>query len=83
LEGIIAALRALQQEDVKSLLEIYKILTGNTYVDLTTESSIMWYMDDPEKLADVIIFNLKPIEVWDMEHLRNLNKTLLQFIQSA
>ncbi|MCX5667267.1 MAG: 6-phosphofructokinase [Candidatus Omnitrophica bacterium] len=75
LEGIIAALRAVQRNDREALLKIYAILTGIKI----TESM-------PEDIRDLIkrlIFTLPAVEIKDSSELRRLNDNLLEFIRSA
>lgn len=82
LEGILAALRALYQNDVETLITIYQILTGYS-IDDERADEITANIDDPKALADVIVFYLKPVEIRDTEDLRILNSKLLKFIYAA
>ncbi len=81
-EGIIAALRALHREDIRALLMLYEDLTGSKFTGYP-ESELLKRLNDPEKLAAIIVFNLKPVELYDMEVLKELNEQLLKFIRSA
>jgi len=81
LEGIIAALRALQQNNGQALIRLYEILTGTQFKG--DESAIIDNIEHPEILASIIIFNLKPIEIRNYEDLRKMNKNLLKLIQAA
>jgi len=81
LEGILAALRALQQENARALINLYEILTGQVFKG--SEADIIKYMENPKRLAGIIIFNLKPIEIHTYKDLEELNRTLLAFIRAA
>jgi len=76
LEGILAALRALQQNNTKAIIALYEILTGKLFSG--SEKEVLRCIEDPRRLADIIIFDLKPIEAEDYEEL-NLN--LHEFIE--
>lgn len=80
LEGVLAALRALQQEDAQGLITIYEILTGEPFKG--SERDIVKYMEDPWSLAKIIIFTLPP-GVKRYEDLVELNRILLEFIRAA
>jgi hypothetical protein len=81
LEGILAALRAIQQNNVQTLLSLYKMLTGEPFNG--TEDDIIKNIENPMRLARFIIFNLKPIEKLSGEDLKHLNDNLLKLIESA
>lgn len=81
LEGILAALRAIQQNNTQVLLNLYKMLTGEPFNG--TEDDIIKNIEDPMRLARFIIFNLKPIEKLSGEDLKHLNDNLLKLIESA
>lgn len=81
LEGIIAALRALQVKDTRALAGIYELMTGLSFTG--RDEDILKYADDPIRLAAFIVFNLKPIRVEDYEALRSFNRSLIELIRSA
>jgi len=82
-EGILAALRAMQMNKVDELMSLYEFLTGTRYDGKA--SDIRKFLNDPVKLAEVakFVFNLKPIKVLDLNDLRSMNKRLMQLMQSA
>ena len=81
IEGILAALRALQVENIPALLEIYKILTGKRFTKKRRD--IARYIDNPKKLATILTFKLKPIEPNNPDELHRLNERLLQLLHAA
>ncbi|GEM_PF-6439515 len=81
LEGILAALRALQQSNVDTLLRLYQVLTGQSFEG--DEEDIRKNIANPKQLASIIIFNLKPIEVQDFDELKRLNENLLKILRAA
>jgi glucosamine-6-phosphate deaminase len=81
LEGIIAALRALERGDAAALSRIYRILTGSPFKG--SQSDIVANIGDPKMLAMYMTFNLKPIVVEDYTELKRLNTRLLEFIRNA
>jgi len=81
LEGIIAALRALQSNNSIALIRLYEMLTGESCN--AKEEDIVKNIEDPRRLAAYIIFNLKPIAIHDTRVIGDLNKNLLQLIRSA
>ncbi len=82
LEGVLAALRALQNNNARALIEIYRILTGSAFLGYTADD-ILAKINDPEKLADIITFGLTPVEIPDDDYLTELNGRLLEFIYAA
>jgi predicted NBD/HSP70 family sugar kinase len=80
LEGVIAALRALERSDASALTRIYRILTGSDFSG--AEKDILDNIGDPRGLAKFMIFNLKPVPV-NYKELPVLNRRLLEFIRSA
>ena len=82
LEGILAALRALHNNNIDGLLKLYEILTGEKF-DESMAGDIVSKINDPKQLAEIIVFTLKPVEVYEIEYIRELNKQLLQFIYAA
>ena len=72
-EGVLAALRAYQNNDITSLKNIYRLITGQ-YPPL---------IDDPAEFARAVVFYLPPVEGLDYEQIRELNKNMVLLIQSA
>jgi len=81
LEGILAALRALQQNNARALMDLHKILTGEDYDG--DEASILKNIADPVALSKVIKYTLLPIRVYDHNALDDMNQRLLQLIRAA
>ncbi len=81
LEGIIAALRALYKNDAATLIKLYEILTGAIFpgatIDLQTKFA------NPEALAKLIKFTLKPITQIPADELKRLNDAMLGMLRSA
>ena len=75
LEGVIAALKALQRQDVDSLLVLYSLITGNAFSEAIP--------GDIKELAKILIFKLPSIEIKDLNELRLLNNAIVKLIQSA
>ena len=81
LEGILAALRALQQDNARALTDLYRILTGKDYTG--DEADILKNIADPVALSKVIKFTLLPIRVYDYNALDAMNQRLLQLMRAA
>jgi hypothetical protein len=81
IEGIIAALRALERADAAALTRIYRILTGSPFKG--SESDIIANIGDPKMLSMYIIFNLKPIIIEDYTELERLNNRLITLLRNA
>ncbi|MFH1996664.1 MAG: PEP/pyruvate-binding domain-containing protein [Candidatus Omnitrophota bacterium] len=81
LEGILALLRALHQDNVSAIMQLYQVLTGAKFNG--NEDDIKNNLANPSRLARIIIFNLRPIEIDDGEELQRLNTNLLKLIRSA
>ncbi|MDP3732224.1 MAG: VWA domain-containing protein, partial [Candidatus Omnitrophota bacterium] len=81
LEGILAALRALHRNDVRALIKLYELLTGDPFSG--SEGDIIKNLNDPKSLAQFILFKLKPIERIRIQDLERLNDNLIKLIQSA
>jgi len=81
IEGIMAALRALERSDAPALARLYGILTGKPFAG--KESDILKYIQDPQALAEFIIFNLEPSTAKDGAELKRLNNRLLEFLYKA
>ncbi|MGB2599695.1 MAG: hypothetical protein WBB86_01035 [Candidatus Omnitrophota bacterium] len=81
LEGIIAALRALQQEDIEALMNLYMLMTGENFEGDIDQ--IAGNIDDPSNLADFLTFSLSPIRIRSVQELERLNKEQLRFIYAA
>ena len=81
LEGVIAALRALQQDNTQALISLYEMLTGKTFEG--NEADITANINNPRILANMIIFNLKKLDIYNSDDLETLNKNLLKLIQAA
>jgi len=84
IHGVLSALRALQNDDITTLTEIYKILTGRKFAQMEKLRSL-----DPnspkyyQKLAKLIIFQLPPIVIHDIKELKNMNAQMLCLLKSA
>jgi len=76
LEGIIAALNALQMKNMDALGDLYEILTGNPFT--ASPDDILKCIDDPVRLAIILTFNLKPIVAIDLDELERFNKKLIE-----
>jgi len=81
LEGIIAALRALERGDAAAITRLYRILTGTKFAGKIDDLSR--YMTDPQALADVISFSLDPSQAKDPAELKHLNRLLTVFLHEA
>jgi mannose-6-phosphate isomerase-like protein (cupin superfamily) len=82
LSGMLAALRALQQDEAGSLIKLFEILTGKPFEG--TEADILEVINDPKELAKIIIFNLRPVDSdLTVDDLAPLNRKLLAFIKAA
>ena len=81
LNGIIAALRALECRNARAIIELYRLLTGKRYSG--TEADILANIDNPAALADKILFMLKVVPIQRYEDLDWLNELDLEFIYSA
>jgi len=84
IHGVLSALRVLQNDDIPTLMEIYKILTGREFAQMEQLRSL-----DPnnpkyyQKLAKLIIFQLPPIVIHDITELENMNTQMLDLLKSA
>ncbi|MFQ5952260.1 MAG: hypothetical protein ACE5JK_02525 [Candidatus Omnitrophota bacterium] len=81
LEGIIAALRALQQEDVEALTDLYMLMTGEEFQGDLHE--VAGSIEDPSLLAEFLTFSLSPVKVHNVRELDRLNKEQVRFIHAA
>lgn len=81
LEGVIAALRAIQQNNVEALVSLYRLLTGSSFSG--NAANILKNIEDPIALSCYIRFNLQPVKRLLAEDLRRLNESLLKMLQSA
>jgi len=82
LEGIIAALRAMQQKNVGHLIRLYELLTGEEFdINNYTEDEILKKMSDPRELAKIFLFKLKPATA--LTNSLVLNDLLLRYIEEA
>jgi len=81
LEVIIAALRALERNDTRTLIELHNMFSDEPFS--LSEEDLLACLDDPAALAKRITFNLGPVEIKNPSELQELNERLLEFIQSA
>lgn len=81
IECILAALRALYQDDAKALIRLYEIASGEKFTG--DEAGLLGCMNDPTELAHRIIFNLKPISVENKEMLDRLNNRVIELIRQS
>ncbi|MFH1395669.1 MAG: hypothetical protein ABIH09_05890 [Candidatus Omnitrophota bacterium] len=84
MHGVLSALRALQNDDIITLTEIYKILTGQEFDQM--EKLISLDRKSPkyyQEVAKLIIFHLPPVIVYDTTELKKMNKQMLNLLKSA
>jgi hypothetical protein len=81
MEGIIAALRALHKNDAASLIKLYEIMTGVKFTGLTQD--LYANFTNPQDLAKLIKFTLKPITQIPADELKRLNDAMLSMLRSA
>ena len=84
IHGVLSALRALQNDDITTLMEIYKILTGRKFTQMEQLRSLD--SNNPkyyQKLAKLIIFQLPPIVIYNDAELKNMNSQMLCLLESA
>lgn len=82
IEGVVAALRALQREDAGILAELYRLLTGKT-LPPSADTDILASINNPEMLAKIIIFDLPRMDSIPVENLNRLNDLVLGYLVSA
>ena len=82
LEGIIACLRALEQGNAPCLIKLFELLTSKEFnLTLYSEQDILDNLNNPEKLAKILPFELQPaIPFTDS---LGLFDTLLRYIEEA
>ncbi|MGB2631190.1 MAG: hypothetical protein WBD24_07340 [Candidatus Omnitrophota bacterium] len=81
LEGIIAALRALQQKEVLDLIKLYMLMTGESFKGNITE--LQNVLEDSMRLAEFMVFSLGPVRIHNAKELDELNRRLLTFIHAT
>ena len=84
IHGVLSALRALQNNDIMTLTEIYKILTGQEFNQMEKlrkldQNSSKYY----QELAKLIIFQLPPVKVYDTAELKKMNTQMMRFLEAA
>lgn len=81
-EGIIAALRALDQKDIKHLIKVYELLTGSKFdLDEYPEERMLEIISSPEELARILLFRLNPPT--GLTDALVLNNKLLRYIEES
>jgi hypothetical protein len=82
LEGVLAALRAMQQGDVRELIMVYEYLTGKRFdIDRVSVEELTRKITDPFALAKILTFELKPIQ--NLTNIMDLEQRLLSYIESS
>jgi hypothetical protein len=82
LEGIIASLRALHQENVQSLLELFELLTGeDSDTGKFYDNDLSQLLSDPERLSKILVFHLRPMI--DLTDMIDLKRTLYRYIEES
>jgi thiamine kinase-like enzyme len=81
IEVVIAALRALHQGDIESLINIHNLLSEEAFDG--DEKLLMEYLEDPRKLAEWLTIKLGPITIVNEDELKVLYERTLLFIRAA
>ena len=80
-ECMLAALRALYNNDAKALIALYELTSGEKFTGNPGE--LLAAMNDPSALARKITFILKPIPIERQEMLDRLNSRELELIRDS